>query len=191
MRLTADFTGLVTPGATDPRISVARALAEMRSQVLGYDYGDREARRIVAAYSQHRRELASGDAGIVRLEMAVLHAFVDIVLISRNRRTGADETIEDVHSPRESFHAFLETTDTTQAGLPPGFTRRLRDAVAGYQVAGLERTGALEEALLRMFLAQQRHATLLSAVLAILRFYLDHPDVPVELRPNCSRRSTG
>jgi acetyl/propionyl-CoA carboxylase alpha subunit/acetyl-CoA carboxylase carboxyltransferase component len=179
----ADFTALVTPSATDPRISVARALAEMRSQVLGYDYGEREARRIVATYSRHRRELAPGDTGIVRLEMAVLDAFVDIVLISRNRRTGADEAIEDVHSPREFFHAFLETTDTTRAGLPPGFTRRLRDAVAGYQVAGLERTGALEEALLWMFLAQQRHATLLPAVLAILRFYLDHPDVPAEQRP--------
>jgi hypothetical protein len=58
--------------------------------------------------------------------------------------------------------------DTTQAGLPPGFTQRLRDAVASYQVARPERTEPLEEALLWMFLAQQRDATLLPAVLAIL-----------------------
>ena len=178
----AGFSALVTSDPGDPRISVARALAEMRSQVLGYDYGDRECRRIVTTYSRHRRELAPGDADTLRLELAVLDAFVDVVLISRNRRTGADEPTEDVHSPREFFHAFLETTDTTRAGLSPGFTRKLRDAVAGYGVAGLERTRELEEALLWMFLAQQRNATLLPAVLAILGFRLDHPDVPAELR---------
>jgi pyruvate/2-oxoglutarate dehydrogenase complex dihydrolipoamide acyltransferase (E2) component len=34
----ADFSGLVTPDPGDPRLGVARALAELRSQVLGYDY---------------------------------------------------------------------------------------------------------------------------------------------------------
>jgi acetyl/propionyl-CoA carboxylase alpha subunit/acetyl-CoA carboxylase carboxyltransferase component len=174
----ADFSGLVTPDPGDPRIGVARALAELRSQVLGYDYGDGEARRIVAAYRQHRSELAPGDAGTLRLELAVLDAFVDVVQLSRNRRTGEDDATEDVHSPRESFHAFLGTMDATRAGLPPGFTEKLRAAVADYQVDGLERTPALEEALLWMFLAQQRIATLLPAVLAILGFRLDHPDVP-------------
>jgi acetyl/propionyl-CoA carboxylase alpha subunit/acetyl-CoA carboxylase carboxyltransferase component len=178
----ADFSALVTPESADPRIGVARALAEMRSQVLGYDYGDREARRVAAAYSRHRRELAPGDADTLRLELAVLDAFVDVVLISRNRRTGVDDPAEDLHSPVEFFHAFLETTDPARAGLPPGFTQRLRDAVSSYQVVGLERSGALEEALLWMFLAQQRNATLLPAVLAILGFRLDHPDVPGELR---------
>jgi acetyl/propionyl-CoA carboxylase alpha subunit/acetyl-CoA carboxylase carboxyltransferase component len=178
----ADFSALVTPASADPRIGVARALAEMKSQVLGYDYGDREARRVVAAYSQHRRELAPGDADSLRLELAVLDAFVDVVLISRNRRTGADDPAEDLHSPVEFFHAFLKTIDLAQAGLPPGFTRKLRDAVTGYQVVGLERTAALEDALLWMFLAQQRNATLLPAVLAILGYRLVHPDVPGELR---------
>src|ERR1035441_10695147 len=103
-----------------PAAGAGRAQAWLRSQVLGYDYGDRECRRIVTTYSRHRRELAPGDADTLRLELAVLDAFVDVVLISRNRRTGADEPTEDVHSPREFFHAFLETTDTTRAGLSPG-----------------------------------------------------------------------
>ena len=178
----ADFSALVTSDSGDPSISVARALAELRSQVLGYDYSDGEARRIVAVYRQHRSELAPGDAGTVRLELAVLDAYVDVVRLSRNRRTGEDEATEDVHSPREFFHAFLGTMDASRAGLPSTFQEKLRDAMAGYQVDGLEHTPELEEALLWMFLAQQRNATLLPAVLAILGFRLDHPDVPDELR---------
>jgi acetyl-CoA carboxylase carboxyltransferase component len=114
--------------------------------------------------------------------LAVLDAFADLVLLSRNRRTGADNVADDVHSPREYFHAFLRTMDATRAGLPPSFEEKLRAAVAEYDVDGLERTPALEEALLWMFLAQQRNAPLLPAVLAILGFHLDHPDVPEELR---------
>jgi acetyl/propionyl-CoA carboxylase alpha subunit/acetyl-CoA carboxylase carboxyltransferase component len=178
----ADFSAFVASDSPDPRISVARALAELRSQVLGYDYGDGEARRIVTAYRQHRAELAPGDADTLRLELAVLDAFVDVVLLSRNRRAGEDEATEEVHSPREFFHAFLGTIDVARAGLPAGFSEKLRAAVAGYEVDGLERTPVLEEALLWMFLAQQRIATLLPAVLAILGFRLDHPDVPEELR---------
>jgi acetyl/propionyl-CoA carboxylase alpha subunit/acetyl-CoA carboxylase carboxyltransferase component len=178
----ADFSAIVASDSGDPRVAVAQALAELRSQVLGYDYSAGEARRVVTAYRQHRSELAPGDAGTVRLELAVLDAFVGVVLLNRNRRTGADEVAEDGHSPREFFHAFLGTMDVAQAGLSPGFEEKLLDAVAGYEVDGLERTAALEEALLWMFLAQQRIATLLPAVLAILGFRLDHPDVPEELR---------
>jgi acetyl/propionyl-CoA carboxylase alpha subunit/acetyl-CoA carboxylase carboxyltransferase component len=177
----AEFSAVAASESGDPRVSIARALAELRSQVLGYDYSAAEARRIATAYRQHRSELPAGDAGTLRLELAVLNAFVGVVLLGRNRRTGAAEAAEDVHSPREFFHAFLGTMDATQAGLPSHFKEKLRNAVAGYDVDGLERTPALEEALLWMFLAQQRIATLLPAVLAILGFHLDHPDVPKEL----------
>src|ERR1700677_355575 len=178
----ADFSAIVTSDSGDPRVSVAQALAELRSQVLGYDYSAAEALRIVTAYRQHRSELAADDAGTLRLELAVLDAFVGVVLLSRNRRTGTDEAAEDDHSPREFFHAFLGTMDATRAGLPSSFKEKLRDAAAGYDVDGLERTPALEDALLWMFLAQQRIATLLLAVLAILGFRLDHSDVPEEQR---------
>jgi acetyl/propionyl-CoA carboxylase alpha subunit/acetyl-CoA carboxylase carboxyltransferase component len=178
----ADFSTLVTSDSDDPRISVARELDELRSQTLGYDYSDDEARRTVGVYQRNRSGLAPGDSDTLRHELAVLDAFADVVLLSRNRRTGADNVADDVHSPREFFHAFLRTMDATRAGLPPSFEEKLCAAVAQYEVDGLERTPALEDALLWMFLAQQRNATLLPGVLAILGFHLDHPDLPEELR---------
>jgi acetyl/propionyl-CoA carboxylase alpha subunit/acetyl-CoA carboxylase carboxyltransferase component len=178
----ADFAALAGRDSGDPRTRVAQILAELRSQVLGYDYSEGEARRIVAAYREHRPQLAPGDTGTLRLELAVLDGFTDLVLLSRNRRIGVHEAAEAVHSPREFFHAFLGTMDLARAGLPSSFADKLRQAVAGYQVDGLERTPALEEALFWMFLAQQRNATLLPAVLAILGFLLEHLDGHEELR---------
>jgi acetyl/propionyl-CoA carboxylase alpha subunit/acetyl-CoA carboxylase carboxyltransferase component len=173
-----DFATLVVPGSGDPRTRVVRELAQLRSQVLGYDHSHHDARRSVAVYEQNRSQLAAGDTETLRTELAVLNAFADVALLSRNRRTDEDEGAEDVHSPREYFHAFLQTMDAARAGLPASFEDKLHAAVADYEVDGLERTPALEDALFWMFLAQQRHATMLPAVLAILGFHHHHGHAP-------------
>jgi len=172
----ADFSAAAVADPDDPRDGAARALTELRAQVLGYDYTDGEAHRAVAAYRRHRARLAPTDPDTLRRELGVLGAFADVAVLSRNRRTGEDGPVDDAHSPREFFHAFLATLDTARAGLPADFEEKLRTAVAGYDVPGLERTAKLEDALLWMFLAQQRSVTLLPAILAILEFHLDHAD---------------
>jgi acetyl/propionyl-CoA carboxylase alpha subunit/acetyl-CoA carboxylase carboxyltransferase component len=169
----ADFSAAVAVEPDDPRVGAAHALAELRAQVLGYDYTDGEARRAIAAYRRHRARLAPADPDTLRLELGVLDAFADIAVLSRNRRTGEDGPADDAHSPREFFHAYLATLDAARAGLPASFEKKLHTAVAGYGVPGLERSRELEEALLWMFLAQQRTVTLLPSVLAILDVHLD------------------
>jgi acetyl/propionyl-CoA carboxylase alpha subunit/acetyl-CoA carboxylase carboxyltransferase component len=177
-----DYATLVTSGADDPTASVARELDQLRRQILGYDFSEEEARRAVGVYRQHRADLGPGDVDTLRGEIVVLHAFADVVLLGRNRRTGEDVGAEGVNSPREFFHAFLRTLDATRAGLPPSFEEKLRAAVADYGVDGLERTPALEDVLLWMFLAQQRITTVLPPLLAVLEFHLEHPDVPDPVR---------
>ena len=179
----ADFAALVT---TEPDLALAgvtAALGEMRSQVLGYDYGAADVRRAAAGYRRYQAGLCmpAGDARVLRLELDVLSAFIDVVVLSRNRRSGEDEGSEAVHSPGEFFHAFLATMDVARAGLPASFVTRLTNAVAGYGVTGLDPGPALDDALLWMFLAQRRNATLLPAVLAILETHLDHLVVPAGL----------
>ena len=177
----ADFSHLVTVDSDDPRLSVARELEELRYQILGYDYSDEEAQRSVGVFRRYRPELGPEDADTLRRELVALNAFADVILLSRNRRTGEDMGADGVHSPREFFHAFLRTMDAVRAGLPPSFEEKLRAAVADYGVSGLERTESLDEVLLWMFLAQQRNARLIPAILAILEFHLDRPGVPSEL----------
>ncbi|MDQ2724475.1 MAG: biotin/lipoyl-binding protein, partial [Actinomycetota bacterium] len=166
----------------DPAARVTDRLAQMRSLVLGYDHGAEETRDAVGAYERDRADVAADDPTILRAELAVLAGFADVALLSRNRRTDAEEVAEDVHNPREYFNAFLQTMDPVQAGLPSSFEKKLRAALADYAVDDLERSPELEEALLWIFLAQQRAGAQVPAVLAILKFRLRHPEaIPEEL----------
>jgi acetyl/propionyl-CoA carboxylase alpha subunit/acetyl-CoA carboxylase carboxyltransferase component len=180
------FLHLVSGHSDDPHQSVARELDQLRCQILGYDYSESEAKRSVGVYRRHRADLGPGDADMLRSELVALNAFADVVLLNRNRRTDEDVGADGVNSPREFFHAFLRTMDAARAGLPPSFEEKLLAAVADYGVDGLERTKALEDVLLWMFLAQQRLSTLLPAILAILEFHLDHPGVPPEMSADLS-----
>ncbi|MDQ2727143.1 MAG: ATP-grasp domain-containing protein [Actinomycetota bacterium] len=174
----ADMTG--DEDDSDPHARLINRLAEMRSLVLGYDHGTEETNDAVAAYERYRSEVAAAGADILRAELSVLAGFADVALLSRNRRTDAEEVAEDVHNPREYFNAFLQTMDSVQAGLPSSFEKKLRAALADYGVDDLERTPELEEALLWIFLAQQRAGAQVPAVLAILQFRLRNPEAIAE-----------
>ncbi|HWG74761.1 MAG TPA: biotin carboxylase N-terminal domain-containing protein [Acidimicrobiales bacterium] len=179
----ADFAALVADeDAGDPATRLSERLGEMRAIVLGYDHSRAEAHRVVTAYRRDRAEVEAHDAEILRGELGVLAAFADVALLSRNRRTDAQEIAEDVHNPREYFNAFLQTRDARRAALPASFEDRLCAALSNYGVQDLDPTVELDEALLWMFLAQQRAGTQVLAVLPILQYRLLHPDsVPAAL----------
>ena len=61
-----------------------------------------------------------------------------------------------MHSPREHFHTYLHSLDVDRGGLPEEFRQRLARVLAHYGVTDLDRTPTLEEAVFRVFLAQQR-----------------------------------
>ena len=71
-----------------------------------------------------------------------------------------------VHSPREYFHTYLQSLDVERAGLPDAFRDRLARVLAHYGVDDLERTPELEEAVFRIFLAQQRTSADVRVVVA-------------------------
>ena len=77
-----------------------------------------------------------------------------------------------MHSPREYFHTYLQSLDVERAGLPEVFQGRLRRVLGHYGVAGLDRTPELEEAVFRIFLAQQRASADVAVVSALLRQWL-------------------
>ena len=69
---------------------------------------------------------------------------------------------------REHFNTFLRSLDVEHEGLPAWFAERLQRAVARYGVDELRRGPQLEDALLRIFVAQQRQDEQLPVVLALL-----------------------
>ncbi|MFP4635714.1 MAG: biotin carboxylase N-terminal domain-containing protein, partial [Nitriliruptoraceae bacterium] len=135
--------GALVPG--DP----GHALDVLRRLVLGYDVPEDTVDALLGVV-----RTAPDDAATLRGELAVLRAYADITSLSRNRRLGDDEDAADAHSAREYLHAFLRSLDTEAEQLPASFQDKLRRALAHHDVAGLERSVELEEALYRIHLAQ-------------------------------------
>jgi acetyl/propionyl-CoA carboxylase alpha subunit/acetyl-CoA carboxylase carboxyltransferase component len=149
-------------------------LAALQSLITGHDISAGHAKDLVEEYGTARKELPQDDPELLRAELAVLTTFTDLAELSRNRPASAEEEADQqVHSPREYFHAYLHSLDAEREGLPDSFRGRLRRALAHYGVGDdLEPGPALEDAVYRIFLAQQRVADQLPAVLALLDRWL-------------------
>jgi acetyl/propionyl-CoA carboxylase alpha subunit/acetyl-CoA carboxylase carboxyltransferase component len=134
-------------------------LERLRRLALGYDVTPAEAKRVIG-------EVLAEPADIDR-EAGLFEVYADVRALNRphaERGSGA----EALSSPQEHLHAFLRSLDAEAEGLPDRFVAQLERALAHLGVTGLDRTGALEGAAYRLFLAQQRTATARDAVRALL-----------------------
>ncbi len=91
---------------------------------------------------------------------ALLEVFADFAELSRNRPAGEElHTEYRVHSPREHFHTYLQSLDAERGGAArPSSAPSSPGCCGHYGVDDLDRTPDLEEAVFRVFLAQQRSA---------------------------------
>jgi len=171
--------------AADPRDRALSLLVALQSLITGYDIGARYAKDLVAEYGSARTELPADDPELMRGELAVLTTFADLGELSRNRPASEEEEEDQqVHSPREHFHAYLHSLDVEREGLPERFRSRLSRALLHYGVEDLEPGPALEEAVHRIFLAQQRVGDQLPAVLAVLDRWLTAGRLPADPPPS-------
>ena len=130
---------------------------------------------MLAGYLAARTELAGAGHRVLAEEIELLTVFADLSELSRNRPAGEESAAGSrVHSAREYFHTYLQSLDAERAGLSEMFRKRLARALAHYGVrdGSLERTPELEEAVFRIFLAQQRGADDAAVVAALLREWL-------------------
>ena len=152
---------------------VERGLDDLRSMLLGFDIDPQDEGGTLAGYLAARSELP--EAPVVA-EIELLKVFADFAELSRNRPAGADTTIENrVHSPREHFHTYLQSLDPDRGGLPAEFRARLTRVLGHYGVSDLERSTELEEAVFRIFLAQQRSAPDVVLVTSVLQRWIAEP----------------
>ena len=162
----------------DQRTKALASLAALGALITGYDVSATHARALLAEYERLRSDVAHDDQDLVQAELALLNTFADICELARNRPTTAESgTDEQVHSPREHFHSFLRSLDTAREGLPKSFQPKLARALRHYDVTaaddgtfaqGLE----LQEAVYRIFLAQQRIENQAPIIAALLQRWL-------------------
>ncbi len=155
------------------RERIARGLQDLRGLLLGFDVDPHDEGRVLAGYLAARSELADAGQRPLADEVGLLSVFADLSELSRNKQAG-EETGDDshVHSAREYFHTYLQSLDVDRAGLSESFQGKLAKALGHYGVTELERTPELEEAVFRIFLAQQRAASDSGVVITLLRLWL-------------------
>ncbi|MBL8932883.1 MAG: ATP-grasp domain-containing protein [Kineosporiaceae bacterium] len=167
------------------------ALADLRHLLLGFDIAPEQGRLLVGEYRSLCEESGWGGthsadeptaARLLDAELDVLTVFADLCELGRNRPHAglAGEDDEDgrgerVHSPREYFHTYLHSLDADRAGLPEAFRAKLIRMLGHYGITSLERTPRLEEAVHRVFLAQQLTPSLVTAIAELLERWLASP----------------
>jgi len=160
----------------DPAARADRRRGDLSAMLLGYDVDPRDEGRTLAAYLEERDGLVAEGDSPLQAELRLLEAFGDFAELSRNRPAGEDLHLETrVHSPREHFHTYLQSFDPERAALPQDFRAKLGRVLRHYGVTDLDRTPELEQAVFRVFLAQQRSAPEVQLVTALLQRWLTEP----------------
>jgi acetyl/propionyl-CoA carboxylase alpha subunit/acetyl-CoA carboxylase carboxyltransferase component len=156
--------------------ALAQGRTDLSAVLLGFDIDPSDNGRTLARYLDVRDAAAVRGADVVSGEIALLKVFADFAELSRNRLADEEKRTElRVHSPKEYFHSYLQSLDADRSGVPDIFRAKLETVLAHYGIESLDRTPRLEEAVFRIFLAQQRSAPDLAIVTAILQRWHTEP----------------
>jgi len=161
------------PQPVSPAERVARILADLRWLLLGFDATPGDRSTALADYRRLRVQALAEDPGLLQAELDVVTAFADLAELTRNKPAGEEASDVRVHSPREYFHVYLHSLDLDREHLPETFRARLARVLGHYGVTELDRSPALEEAVFRVFLAQQRTAADVAVVTTLLQQWLE------------------
>jgi pyruvate/2-oxoglutarate dehydrogenase complex dihydrolipoamide acyltransferase (E2) component len=164
--------------APAPRPRWARAAADLRRLLLGFDLEPGEARQISAGWIRATAEAGSGDLDLLATEQELLSIFTDTQALFRRQPAGAGEGEPGARSAAEHLTTFVRFLGRRGKDLPPAFLDKLRRALAhhghpGHPGApGLERTRLLEDALVRIYKFHERAEVAAAALAATLERWL-------------------
>ena len=186
-----DLTGLEArpiPG-TPP---CERVFGSLRHYLLGYDLDPAMVRRLLVEQRRLGEISPPADPGLLRCEDGLLDLFAEMSALYRPRAEGRPEDALTSASTQEFLLAYLQWLDPDRAGLPDAYRKRLVAALARYGVDGLERTPAVEAAVVWMFRSFSRVGELMPVVMSILERRLRArrelaPLADEEMRARCDR----
>jgi len=166
-------------GAEAGTASCRAVYGALGQYLLGYDLEPGRPARLLAQQRQLEAGCSPTDADLLGCETAFLDLFTDTAALYRAR---PPEEVESdlVESTQEHLLSYLQWLDPDRAGIPDAYRDRLATALARYGVTGLDRSPALESAVVWMFRSFGRVGELMPAVSAVLTRWLTNVD---SLRP--------
>jgi acetyl/propionyl-CoA carboxylase alpha subunit/acetyl-CoA carboxylase carboxyltransferase component len=171
-----DLSGLVNrPGpGTPPCDDVYSTLV---GYLLGYDLDPSTLRGVLARQQALGEAAPPADARLLRCEDGLLDLFAEIGALQQVG--AAPETgvgAATAGGRPEHLRSYLQWLDTDRAGLPEDYRELLVGALRRYRVGGLDRTPALEEAVVWLYRSVRRLDELAPVVVNILQRRLGHRD---------------
>ncbi len=164
---TLDLSGMEarpTPG-TPP---CDRVFGSLRNYLLGYDLDPAMQKRLLVEQRRLGEISPAGDSGLLRCEDGLLDLFAEVGSLYRPRTETQPDDALMATSTQEYLLAYLQWMDADRAGLPDSYRALLEAALTRYGVVGLERTPALDAAVVWMFRSFSRVGELVPVVLSIL-----------------------
>jgi hypothetical protein len=169
-----DLSGLQEP--TDFSVKVCqRVYGPLGHYLLGYDLPAAGLRKLLTEQRRMAEIADPDDEALLACENGLLDIYADLGALYRPKTEDEpDELALHTENTQAHFVAFLQWLDPVRAALPPGFRAGLEQALGRFGVTGLERTPALESALMRLFRSFTRVDELTAVVSAILQRRMDH-----------------
>jgi acetyl/propionyl-CoA carboxylase alpha subunit/acetyl-CoA carboxylase carboxyltransferase component len=181
----ADLDLLAEPAPLSAGQRAERRLADLRDRLLGFDVDPRDGSRTLTDYLAVRAEL---ERRPLAAESELLEIFADLSELSRDKPEGEEAKAGTwLHSPREHFRTYLQSLDAERVGLSEAFQGRLTRVLRHYGIHGLDRTPELEEAVFRIFLAQQRASSDVAVIAALLERWLSEASPDDGVRQTVAR----
>src|SRR6266545_2088443 len=153
----------------------------LRSYLLGYDLDPSTVRGLHTRQRRLGEVAPPADPGLLRCEDGLLDLFADVGSLYRPRAETEPEDALTAGSTQEYLLSYLQWLDPDRAGLPDHYRERLERALHRYGISGLERTPALEEAVVWMFRSFSRVEELVPVVAGILDRRLRNRDTLAHL----------
>jgi acetyl/propionyl-CoA carboxylase alpha subunit/acetyl-CoA carboxylase carboxyltransferase component len=182
-----DLTGLEE--RTDFSVKLCkRVYGPLGNYLLGYDLPAAGLRKLLTEQRRMAEIADAADLALLACEDDLLDIYADLGALYRPKTEDEpDEFAQRTENTQEHFLAFLQWLDPARAALPPGFRAALEHALGRFGVQGLQRTPALESAVMGLFRSFTRVEELTPVVTAILQRRIDHRDALLGLADGAMR----
>ncbi|MBL8931084.1 MAG: hypothetical protein JNL54_13250 [Kineosporiaceae bacterium] len=157
-------------GATGPANPCELLYSRLENYLLGYDLAPGASSALLAEQRRLAADCDPGDDCLADCENRLLDLYADLGALYRPRTEPAGEAEElTAVGTQEYLHSYLQWLDPDRAGLTQAYRDRLSRALSRYGVTGLERSPALEAAVVRLFRSVGRLRDLTPIVVGILQ----------------------